>query len=143
MVYICYLRKRVVYLPVLAKEKRGGHRTIDPVAVAPVSDEDALRRAFHETIAQGNPVVTTALQPNYPEFVVLKHAGVKDYTTFTRGTLTWIIEKKSGEYRIIGQRRLRGAWVDDPDQTIALPQGAGVDDLIERMIGILQAATKQ
>jgi hypothetical protein len=33
-------------------------------------------------------------------------------------------------------------WRDDPEQTIAFPPGATVDDVVERMIAILQAAVR-
>ena len=50
-----YLRKGKVFIPTFGRVAKGLYRDIEPVAVVDVSDADALRRAFRETIARGNP----------------------------------------------------------------------------------------
>jgi hypothetical protein len=34
-------------------------------------------------------------------------------------------------------------WMDDPEQTFIFPPGSTVDDVVERMIAILQDAARQ
>jgi hypothetical protein len=144
MLYGCYLRKGIVYVPPYAKVERGGYRAIDPVAVAPLADTTGLRQALHETIAMGNPIVPSLPRAEHPPPVVLKYARVNTYSAFVRNASFWIIEEKDGVYRIIKQRKRRDrGWEDDPDQVVTLPPGSTVDDMIERMIAILQDAASR
>jgi hypothetical protein len=49
MLYTCYLRDGIVYVPAVGK--RGGvYVTMEPVAVVPVADSEGVRRAFAEVI---------------------------------------------------------------------------------------------
>jgi hypothetical protein len=140
MLHYCYLRKGVVYVPTVAKTFAGFYLGMDPVAVVPVSHTADLRRALQETIARGNPRVSTPSRGNFPPPVTLKYAGVKSWAAFERSALNWTIVKKGGAYHIkIGRRRREGGWEDDPDQIITLPPGSGVDEVCDRMVAILQA----
>ena len=52
--------------------------------------------------------------------------------------------KTGGHYQIVGYRKHRkGYWEDDPNQKIELPSGSTVDDVIVRMIAILQDRARQ
>lgn len=53
MLYKCYLRKRIVYIPTAGK-RGGAFADIDPVAVVPVADTEDLRRTFLNAIARKN-----------------------------------------------------------------------------------------
>ena len=139
----CWLRKGHFYMPVLAKTVAGFYQGIDPVAVIPVSQTAELRRAIAETIAQGNPVIPTPSPKEIPLPSVLKYAGVKTWKAFERDALSWKITENNGIYQIVGQRDGRyGGTVDDPDQTITFPSGTPIDDVIDRMIAILQQAAQ-
>jgi hypothetical protein len=50
-----YLRKGKVFVPTFGRVDRGLYRDVEPVAVVDVSDAEALRCTFRETIARGNP----------------------------------------------------------------------------------------
>lgn len=136
----CYLRRRIVYVPTWGKIGKGYYSVIEPVSVLPVSDTDGLRRAFHEAFARGNPPVPRLPREQIPPPTILaKHAGVKDWHTFARGTLCWHIDERDGVTKITGQwKRPRGGWVDDPDQIVTFPPGSTIDDVFDRMIAILQ-----
>jgi hypothetical protein len=113
-----------------------------PLEVAPVSDTEGLRRALHATIARGNPPIGPYPRP-YPPPVVLKYAGLKSWYAFARGTQPWHIKLNEGTYQIVGSLMGRDGWVDDPDQTRNFPQGTTLDEVIDRLIAILQAAAQQ
>jgi hypothetical protein len=144
MLFNCYLRNGIVYVPVVAKVETGAYMDIDPVTVVPVSDTEKLRRALHETILRGNPIVPSPTRANHPEPIMPKYAGVKSFGAFARGTSMWSIEATSDGYRIVGHRKPpnRG-WQEDPDQTITLPSGSGVEDVANRLIAVLQKAARQ
>lgn len=143
MVFLCYLRKGVVYISVFAKTEAGFYRAIEPVTSVPVSQTAKLHHAIAETIARGNPIIPT---PRYGETstilsIIPKLAGVKSWNTFERTALSWMITEKDGHFRIIGQREgPYGGWVDDPDETIVFPSSTNVSQVIERLIEIMQEA---
>ena len=55
MLFTCYLRNNVVYVPTMAKRKSEPiYTTVEPISVVPVSNLDDVRRALLETIARKN-----------------------------------------------------------------------------------------
>jgi hypothetical protein len=136
-----YLRRGRVFIPTLGRVPKGPYRDIEPVTVVEVSDVDGLRQAFHETIARGHPPVGPYPRPNPPP-VVLNHAGVKSWGAFARGASPWDIEERDGKYRIVGYRREPNNWAEDPEQTVGFPPGTKLDQVIDRMIAILQEAAR-
>lgn len=144
MQYHLYLRKRTVFIPTFGRVDKGLYRDIEPVAVIDVSDTGALRRGFHETIARGNP--PTPYYPRggpYPQPVVVKYAGVKSWSAFARGAAPWGIKENNGIYQIVGHQKGPSGWAEDPEQRIQFPPGTTVDDVVDRMIAILQEAARQ
>ena len=137
-----YLRKGKVFIPTFGRVPGGPYRDIEPVAVVEVSDTQGLRRAFRETIARGNPPVGPYPRPNPPP-VVVKHAGVKSWGAFARGASPWVIEERDGKYQIVGHRREPNNWAEDPEQTVDFPTGTTLDQVLDRMIKILQEAARQ
>jgi hypothetical protein len=62
---------------------------------------------------------------------------------FERSMLFWDIKENDGAFRIAGQRKQPdGMWRDDPEQIVTFPAGATADEVVERMIEILQAAVR-
>jgi hypothetical protein len=142
MLYKCYLRKGVVYIPTVGK-RGGAYTDIDPIAVVPAADKEGLRRAFLNTIARKN--VSVPLQKGkWPPPVILKYAGVKTWPAFALGTLVWNLEEKDGLYQIFGHRvHPDGYWVRDAEQKIDFPAGTSLDIVVDRMIAILQEAANK
>jgi hypothetical protein len=139
MLFECYLRNGIVYIPTVGRVDEGFYRSIDPVTIVPVSDTMGLQNALRGTMTRGNPNIA-----NLPgsELVLPRSAGVKTWTAFARGALTWNIREQEGTWQIIGQRkRSDRGWENDPNQIIALPTGAGVDEVCNRLISVLQAKT--
>jgi hypothetical protein len=144
MRYHLYLRKGTVIVPTMGKVDRGPYRDIEPVDVAPVSDAAAIRRALQATIARGNPPTPRYPRGAYPLPVAAKHAGVKSWGAFAREALPpWSIIETDGAFQIVGRRTHPNGWVEDPQQKIEFPPGSTVDDVIERMIAILQDAARK
>jgi hypothetical protein len=137
------LRKGVVYLPTYGEVEKGFYRAIEPVAVIPLSNLDALRRAIRETIARGNPKIPNLPRARLPAPLLPKYAGVKNQATFDRGANTWGIEEKNGIYRIVWYRESdsRG-WEEDTDRLDTLSVGSTANDAIDRLIAIMLAANE-
>jgi len=144
MLYHCYLKKSVVYVPTVVKLQTGAYVDVDPVAVIPVGDTQGLRRALVDTIARKNAIVPPPPKDNWPPPVLLKYAGVKTWSAFARGASQWSIKEDDGKYQIVGYRTHReGYWVQDPDQKTELPAGTTRDQVVDRMIAILQDAARK
>jgi hypothetical protein len=117
---------------------------MEPVDVVPLSNTDAVRRALHSTIARGNPPAPAYSPGNFPPPVLLKYAGVKSWSAFERGALTWGIEQRDGIYQIVGYRRsAKGYWEPDPDQKIGFPPQTTVYTVVDRMISIMEEAVRK
>lgn len=139
-----YLRNGIVYLPTMGKMEKGFYRGVEPVAVVPVSNAEALRRALAETLARGSPIVPTLRRGEWPPPVLLKYAGVKNWSTFERGMLLWDIKEDAGCFRIErNSKRSNGMWLEDPEQTIKFAPGTSSDRVVGRMIAILEDAARK
>ncbi len=137
MLYGCYLKNGVVYMPTVGM-RGGAYSDIEPVEVVPVADSAGLRRAFLDVMARKNAAVPL-IKGKWPPPVVLKYAGVKTWSAFAKDALTWKIQDNDGVYQIAGyQERPDGYWVEDQDQKTEFPPGTTVDTVIDRMIAILQ-----
>jgi len=89
-------------------------------------------------IGQANPMVEYDREA--PP-VLCKYAGVKSWGTFARSASLWVMAEKDGVFRIEPNTRdSRGAFTPDRDAIETLPAGSTTDELIERMIEILQEA---
>lgn len=136
----CYLRQGTVFLPTTGKADKNVYFLVEPVAVVPVSDTDALRRALRETIARGNP--TVKYDRSAPP-VLLKYAGVKSWSTFARNARLWVMEEAADVFIVVPyQRGADGSFSPDKTATVTLQNATAPHDLAERMITILQEAAR-
>lgn len=134
----CYLRQGTVLLPTTGKVDKNVYFLIEPVAVVPVSNTGALRTALQQTIERGNPIVE--YDRTAPP-ILCKYAGVKSWGTFARNASLWVMDDTNGVLRIEpNSRDSRGAFTPDKNAVETLPAGSTIDDLISRMITILQEA---
>jgi hypothetical protein len=144
MLFHAYLRNALVYVPTVVKLQTGAYMDVDPVAVVPVTNTDGLRHALLDAIARKNAIVPPPPKDDWPPPVLLNYAGVKAWSAFARGASQWSIKEKDGTYQIVGYRTHRnGYWEQDPDQMTNFPPSATVNDVIERMIAILQDAAQK
>jgi hypothetical protein len=143
MYHHLYLRNGTVFLPTLGMMGKGFYRDIEPVAVTPVTNTEGLRKALEQMISRGNPHVPILGRRKWPPPVVLKYAGVKSWAAFQRGMLLWGLEENNNVFKIIGKRRKAdGATVDDPEQTITFPFGSKIEEVVGRMIAIIEQAAQ-
>lgn len=134
----CYLRQGIVFLPTVGKVNKIVYFFVEPVAVVPVSNTGALRTALQQTINRGNPIVK--YEREAPP-ILCKYAGVKSWNTFARNASLWVMDETDGVLRIEPNTRdSKGAFTPDKNAVETLPAGSTIDDLIERMIAILQDA---
>ena len=146
MLISCTLKNAQVYLPTVAKTEAGFYMNREPVAVVPASDADALRRELRKLLKHGNPAIPTPKRDALPRPVLLKYAGERSWSAFMRGASEWDIYEKDGKYQITPYRKdPEGSqnWVADSERRLTFPLGTSADEVIERMIVILQQAAQQ
>ena len=144
MYFSISLRGGVVYVPTMGQMSKGFYRGIEPVAVVSVTNTETLREALLATLARGNPTVPMLKRREWPDPVVLKYAGVKKWSAFEQDMMLWSIEDEGGIFRVVGKsKKPDGMWRDDPDQLVKFPPGASVDDVVDRMIAIVQQAARK
>lgn len=146
MLFTCYLRDGVVYVPTMARRKSEPVYTdIEPVSVVSLDSPEDVRRALLESIARKNIIIPNpdprALRA--PP-LILKYAGVKSWSAFFRNASTWNITEDDGVYKILCYRKHpKGYWQPDLGREIQFPAGTTADDVVDRMIAILQEAAQQ
>jgi len=146
MLFICYLRDGIVYIPTMSRRKSEPiYTTIEPVSVVPVSRPEDVRRALLETIARKNVVIP---DPDPKALrappLILKYAGVKSWSAFFRKAAMWGITEDDGVYKILNYRKHpKGHYQQDLAREIQFPMRTTVDDVVDRMIAILQEAAQQ
>src|ERR1700722_6771675 len=144
MLFNCFLKESVVYVPTVVMLQTGAYMDIEPVAAVPAADAGAIRRAFLEAIEKGNAVVPNPAKDDWPPPVLLKYANAKSWRAFQRGAAHWNIYEKNGIYRIAGHRtHPKGYWEQDPDQKINFQPGSTIDEVVDRMIALLQDAARK
>lgn len=146
MLFTCYLREGIVYIPTVARRKSEPiYTTIEPVAVVPLNSLEDVRRALLETIARKNAVIPDRDPKALREPPLLpKYAGVKSWSAFFRNASTWSITEDDRVYKILYYRKHpKGYWQPDLAREIQFPVGTTIDDVVDRMIGILQEAARE
>jgi hypothetical protein len=134
-----YLRSGTVYIPTMGKMDEGFYRAVEPVAVVFASDIDGIRAALQAAIVRGNPAVPILRRSEIPPPLLPKYARVKSWSAFERGLMFWTIKEKDGVFEIAGQsKRADRGWRTDLDRTIDFPLNATTDDVVDRMIAIVQ-----
>jgi len=139
-----YLRNGVAYFPTVAKTEAGFYVLVEPVVEVSVSNVIGLRNALGDIIARDNVIIPTPKRNAFPPSLLPKHAGVKTDRAFMQGASQWAIDRKNGNYQIIGYRvHQDGYWVQDGTQKIGFPKDAPTDSVVDRMIAILQDAARE
>lgn len=144
MLVHAYLRDGNVYVPTVVRLQTGAYMDVEPVAVVPAINGDALRGALAAAVGMGNAVVPNPPKDKWPPPILLKYARVRSWSVFTRGASLWSIEESGGNYRIIGFRiHSKGYWQQDPEQVTNFAEEATVNDVVNRAIEIIQHAAQQ
>lgn len=141
MLYKCYSKKGMIYLPTTVSQGTARYMDVDPVTVVPVMDTEHLRRTMLNTIPKENPFRAPSVEDARKPPVILKYTGDKSWSAFMRGASIWSIYENDGLFQIEPYRvHAKGYWEPDRDRFIKFPPGTSIDVVIDRMITILQSA---
>ena len=141
----CYLREGTVYVPTVVRQASSPtYNIIEPIAVVPLNDPDAVRAALLDSLSRGNAIIPDPdpWDRDAPP-AILKYARVRSWSAFFRTAFSWSIKQVDGAYRIQGHRKHpKGYWEEDASQKIQFPRHATREDVVERMIAILQETAR-
>ena len=143
MLFSCTLKDMIVYVPTVVRTEAGFYMGREPVAVVPVTNTDALWRAFRDVMEKGNETAPTPKRNAFPAPVLPKYAGAKSWAAFMKGASEWAINEDNGNYDIVPYRKDpegSQAWIADKARKTQFPAGTTRDPVIERMIKIIQTA---
>jgi len=139
MLWGLYLRDGIAYVPTMARTQAGYSTYIEPIYVVPAANTGDLQHAIHKAIDSGNPRVPTP--PRATPHPVLKYAGVKSWSAFEKNACYWTILEKDGVYQIKPGRKAKPrGWEDDVEKIESFPPGTAADEVIKRLIVLVQIA---
>jgi hypothetical protein len=141
----CYLREGAVYVPTVVRQASSPiYNIVEPIAVVPLDDSDAVRAALLDRLNRGNAIVPDrnprdrAAPP-----AILKYARVRSWSAFFQTAFSWSITEEDGVYQIQGHRKHpKGYWEEDQSQKIQFRPQASREDVVDRMIAILQETAR-
>jgi hypothetical protein len=144
MLYHCYLKNGVVYLPTVVNQGTAVYMDVEPVRTVRAADTEGLRHALRDIMSKPNAFVPPSIEDARKPPVLLKYTGDRSWSALQRSGLCWDIQNKDGQYKIAGHRVHEGRyWRRDPRQILKFGPGTTADEVIERMIGILQDAARK
>ena len=132
-----YLRKGVVYLPVMKKTEAGFYIGVDPLSMINVTSTTELRQAIGIALARPIPIVPTPPR-NAKLNNVLQVTGLRSWSAFDRSAECWAIKELQGIWKIAIQRSRKEGGGDDQSQLITFPPGTSVEEVADRLFQVIQ-----
>ena len=145
MLIKCYLREGTVYVPTVVRRASSPiYNIIEPIAVVPLNNPDAVRAALLNSLNRGNAIVPDP-DPRDRDAppAILKYARVRSWSAFFRTAFSWSITQEDGVYQIQGHRKHpKGYWEEDQSQKVQFPRQATRQDVVDHMLAILQETAR-
>ena len=143
------LYKGVVQIPTSYFVERDGFFVDNrPLESVPVEQTEGLRQAVLAAIERGNPPITRdqarALLHSKDD-PVLKATGARSWNVLDRQTKgLWSIDGKDGVYQIrVDEPMQPRGWHEDKAKRVEFPSGTSIDDVITRLIAMIQECVRQ
>lgn len=142
------LYKGVAHIPTSYAIEKGFYFEHTPLQSVPVEQTDRLHQAILTTIERGNPPISRdkvrALSgsKNPP---MLAATGARSWYALDRQMNgSWSIVEKDGLYQIrVNQPMDSHGWHEDEAKRVQFPPGTPVEDVITRLIAMIQECARQ
>jgi hypothetical protein len=142
------LYKGIVHIPTSYRVEHDGFFVNAPLESVPVEQTQGLRQAILTTIERGNPPISrdrarTLLHSK--DDPLLKAAGARSWYVLDRQTKgLWSIVGKDGIYQIrVDEPMQPRGWHEDKTKRVEFPPGTPVDQVIERLVAMIQECARQ
>ena len=143
------LHKRIVYIPTSYRvESDGFFYEHAPLQSVPVEQTERLRQAILTSIERGNPPISRdevrnlSIDKNPP---MLAATGARSWDALDRQMQgSWSIKDKDGIYQIrVDEPMQPRGWHEDKTKRVEFPPGTPVEDVIDRLIAMIQECARQ
>jgi hypothetical protein len=119
-----------------------------PVESVPVQQTTQLRQAILSAMERGNPPISQAEANSLVgrrDHPLLKAAHTRSWHTLDRQTKgLWSVAEKGGLYQIrVKQPMQPRGWHEDKTERVEFPPGTPVDDVITRLIAMIQERARE
>ena len=129
-------------IPTVAQTEAGYWLDVEPVELACLGDSSTISRAIKSVVARSGMIVPTPSRQNFPKPVVLAYSKTKSLSAFEQRyeqiSLGYSLD---GRYSIERYKRAPegSGWVVDPDKSATFSPANDLDDVILRLIHILES----
>jgi hypothetical protein len=143
------LYKGVVQIPTSYLVERDGFFVTDtPLASVSVEQTENLRQAIVTAIVRGNPPISRDQARailHSDDDPLLKSTGARSWFVLDRQTRgLWSITDTNGVYEIrVDQPMKPRGWHEDKSKRVAFPAGTSLNDVITRLIAMIQDRARQ
>jgi hypothetical protein len=143
------LHKGVVHIPTSYRVGRGGfYYEHTPLESIPVEQTGRLRQAIMTAIERGNPPISRAevrALSNGKNSPMLAATGARSWDTLDRQMIgSWSITDRNGVYEIrVDQPMEPRGWHEEKAKRVEFPPGTSIEDVIERLIAMIQERAQQ
>jgi len=143
------LHNGVVHIPTsYLVERKGFFFENSPLGSVPVEQTERLRQAILTAMGRGNPPISLSKFKSLSgskNSVLLRATGARSWYDLDRQIKgLWSMAEKDGVYKIrVKQPMETHGWHEDKTKRVEFPPGTPVDEVIERLIAMIQECARQ
>ena len=140
------LYKGIVHIPTLYLS--GFFIKDAPIDSVPVTQTEGLRQAILNAMERGNPPLSrdeANARLGQKDHPLLRATGARSWHALDRQTQgLWSIDEKDGVYQIrVDQPMQPRGWHEDKTKRVEFPPGTPVENVIARLIDMIQERARQ
>lgn len=134
----CYLRKKQVIVPTIAKADAGFYLDAEPVHVLDLSDSAAIKKELIAQMRQEEHEIPTPTSTKTPGSVILEALHLTNWQSFEKETVMYTLHRSNdGSALYVTGRAANGLWSHNKDYEHKFPKTATpaeiADAIVERL----------
>jgi len=134
----CYLRKKEVIVPTIAKADAGFYLDAEPVHEFALADTEAITKELLQQMNSEEHEIPTP-QASKPGSVILEKLHLKTWQSFEKETVMYTLHRgNDGTYLYVTGRAADGLWAHNKDYAQQFPKTASsaeiVSAIVERLV---------
>ena len=138
----------VVHIPTSRQISPGFYVADAPLECVSVEETEKLRQAIVSAVGRGNPPISrdhARVLIHGKDSPVLKATGARSWSVLDRQTNgLWSLVEKDGMFQIrVDQPMQPRGWHEDKTKRVEFPPGTTVEDVIDRLIAMIQERARQ
>jgi len=142
--FTIYLRRGRVLIPTLARTQYGVYIEVEPVEVASADNIAEIDDALQTALSRGNPSIPHPDRDNFPTPVVMRHAEVKSWSSFVKGTKVWSVSSESDTWTLTPMKEATNhSWEEDIPASVSFDGTGAVDEVIRATATAISQAQAQ